>query len=186
MVIIAEVKTHSPFGWESQHDWPELFRIADQVGDMIAVHTDRRWHGSFDLIKRARDLTDKPILAKGIHSTDEDVVKAVAAGADFVLVVGRIPAVYQDRCLIEPSSLKEIRTIPTGQKVVWNSRDLASGGLKRHAFTEARALFSGWLCQASNIVRVKDIEPSADGILIGTHLPELAQDLLAARATGKV
>ena len=88
--IITEVKTQSPFGWESDKTWDELFAIANDIGDILSVHTDARWGGSFDLIRKARAMTDKPILAKGIHATDDDVQQAIDAGADFVLVVVRV------------------------------------------------------------------------------------------------
>jgi len=86
--IIAEVKTESPFGFKSEKSWDELFGIASKIGDIISIHTDARWGGSFDLIKKARGLTDKKILAKGIHAKDEEIRKAIEAGADYVLVSG--------------------------------------------------------------------------------------------------
>jgi indole-3-glycerol phosphate synthase len=49
--IIAEVKTQSPFGFKSQKTWKELFKIASEAGDIISIHTDSRWGGSFDLLK---------------------------------------------------------------------------------------------------------------------------------------
>src|SRR5689334_8031588 len=128
--VIAEVKTHSPFGWESSKSWEELFAMAERVGDMISVHTDPRWHGSFELIKKARDLTKKPILAKGIHASDENIKQALAAGANFVLVVGRLPKIHPEKCLIEPLTLGELANIPKDLKAVWNSRDLNTGGFK--------------------------------------------------------
>ncbi len=168
--LIAEVKTYSPFGWSSDKSWDELFAIANKVGDIISIHTDSRWHGSFDLIKKAKSLTSKPILAKGIHETDDLIEKAVEAGADWVLVVGRIPSVHLEKCLIEPYTLEELKTIPRHLKVVWNSRDLTTGGLKKETFEDARKIFPGWLCQASNIKTVEDIKESADSVLVGTHL----------------
>ncbi len=176
--IIAEVKTQSPFGFKSDHTWDELFVVANEVGDMISIHTDPRWGGSMELIKKAKALTSKPILAKGIHATDKEVAEAIEAGADFVLVVGRIPNVYQKKCLIEPMNLKELSKISKDLKVVWNSRDLATGGMKKETFIDARKLFSGWLCQASNIVTKKDIESTADAVLVGTHLFEFADSIL--------
>lgn len=177
MLIIAEVKTGSPFGWKSDKSWDELFDLASNEGDMISIHTDSRWNGSFDLVRRARALTTKPILAKGIHSKDEDIVKALAAGADYVLVVGRLPNSNLDKCLIEPNTLEELASIPKGVKAVWNSRDLEAGGLKNESFMDARSLFKGWLCQASNISNVNDVYPGADGVLVGTNLTSFVDSL---------
>lgn len=173
--LIAEVKTQSPFGFQSKKSWNELFKIAEKYGDIISVHTDPRWDGSFGLIAKAKSLTQKPILAKGIHETDELAEKAVKAGADFVLVVGRIPKVHIEKCLIEPHSLEELKTIPHNMKVVWNSRDLKTGGLKAdgatsETFEEARAIFPGWLCQASNVRAIDDVKEGADAVLVGEGL----------------
>lgn len=175
--IIAEVKTESPFGFKSKQSWEELFRVASKIGDIISVHTDPHWGGSFDLVKKARRLTDKQILAKGIHKTDADIRKALKAGADWVLVVGRVPKTNLEQCMIEPVTLKELSKLPKGVKAVWNSRDLKTGGLKVETFKEARKLWGGWLCQASNIKDVKDVEPSADAILVGEHLLQFANSL---------
>lgn len=177
--IIAEVKTKSPFGWQSADNWDDLFKIANKVGDILSIHTDSRWGGSFDLIKKAKQLTDKPILAKGIHAEDKDIELAIAAGADYVLVVGRIPKVHQDKCLIEPYTLDELSNLPKGTKAVWNSRDLSTGGLKSETFEQARELYKGWLCQASNIQNLEDIDSSANAVLIGTHLKSVAEQLEA-------
>ena len=177
MHIITEVKTASPFGWRSDKSWDELFEIADKIGDMISVHTDPRWEGSLELVAKARGLTSKPILAKGIHAKDKDISRALAAGADFVLVVGRVPKTLADRCLIEPTTLDELKELPTNLKAVWNSRDLRTGGKKRHGFSEARQVFSGWLCQASNITAMTDVDPSADAVLVGSHLAGFADSI---------
>jgi len=155
--LIAEVKTSSPFGFKSDKSWDELFQIAEKYGDIISVHTDPRWGGSFDLIKKAKSLTKKPILAKGIHETDDLLMKAFDSGADYALVVGRIPHIpeeYLKKCLIEPNSLEELKSIPADMKAVWNSRDLTTGGFKAETFEQAREIFKGWLCQASNIRRL--------------------------------
>lgn len=168
--IIAEVKIQSPFGWKSDASWDELFEIANKIGDMISVHTDARWGGSMELITKAKSLTQKPILAKGIHATDASVREAVDRGADWVLVVGRIPKIHIERCLIEPLTLRELEAMPANLKAVWNSRDLNTGGLKSETFQEARKMFRGWLCQASNIKTIADIQEGANAVLVGTHL----------------
>lgn len=178
--LIAEVKTTSPFGFASERTWDELFFVANNIGDIISIHTDPRWGGSFDLIRKARGLTTKPILAKGIHATDEEIERALSAGADLVLVVGRVPSVHIDKCLVEPLNLEELSLIPENVKAVWNSRDLSTGGIKKENFKEARAIFSGWLCQASNIKDVNDVEEGADAALVGTNLVEYAKSTNSA------
>src|SRR3989338_2239372 len=122
--IIAEVKTQSPFGYKSDKTWDELFYVAEKIGDIISIHTDSRWGGSFNLIKKARSLTNKPILAKGIHEKDNDIKTAIDLGADWVLVVGRIPKVHKEKCIIEPVTLEQLKTIPKNLRAVWNARNL--------------------------------------------------------------
>lgn len=179
--VIAEVKTRSPFGFTSEKSWDDLFAIALQTGDMISIHTDPRWGGSLDLVRKARSLTRKPILAKGIHANDKDIEDALAAGADKVLVVGRVPKIHADKCLVEPNTIAELKALPRGIKAVWNSRDLSSGGLKSETFAAARTAFRGWLCQASNIRTMGDVHPDADAVLVGTHIEEFAASRPARR-----
>jgi len=165
MLTIAEDKTHSPSGWESDRSWEQLFKIANRIGDVISVHTDPRWHGSFDLVTRA----------KGVHGTDSDINRAADAGADLILAVGRIPEVHTDKCLIEVESLEQLRNLPSTVRAVWNARDLSTYRPKEETFDEARQIFSGWLCQASYITLPIDVHPLADAILVGTDLPTYAE-----------
>ncbi len=176
-IIIAEVKTESPFGFKSEKNWRSLFDTANNIGDIIAIHTDKKWGGSFDHIKKARSLTDKYILAKGIHKQDYQIKMAIESGADAVLVVGRIPEIYLGRCFIEPLHLRLLNFIPKDTRVVWNSRDLENGKPKTETFEQARDIWKGWLCQASYIKSVEDIKPGADAILVGSYLEEFAKSL---------
>lgn len=175
--IIAEVKTQSPFGYKSDKTWEELFQVAERIGDIISIHTDSRWGGSFELLKKARTLTKKPILAKGIHKTDEEIKAAIGLGADWVLAVGRIPKAHTEKCMIEPLTLEELRTIPENLRVVWNARDLTAGNPKTETFEEARKICKGWLCQASYIRTIADIKKDADAVLVGTNLLDFAGSL---------
>lgn len=171
--LIAEVKTNSPFGYNSEVSWDELFLVAEKHADIISIHTDPRWGGSFELLEKARGLTGKPILAKGIHESDVDVERAFEFGADYCLVVGRVPNIYEkykDKIFLEPNTLDELRQIGEGAKVVWNSRDLKAGGLKAETFEEARKIFKGFLVQASNIKTKHDVKPGADAVLVGENL----------------
>lgn len=175
--IIAEVKTQSPFGYVSDKSWNELFEIANKIGDIISIHTDPRWGGSFELLQKARLLTDKPILAKGIHESDSDIQRAIDIGANWVLVVGRVPLIYAERCLIEPRTIEELRIVPKNLRAVWNARDLKDGSAKKETFADARKVFDGWLCQASHIKTVVDIGEGANAILVGANLIEFAKSL---------
>ena len=181
VTLIAEVKTASPSGWKSDRSWDELFAMANEHGDMLSIHTDPRWGGSMELVARARSMTEKPILAKGIHATDDLVADAFEAGAHYVLVVGRVPAINPELCLIEPYTLAELRELPPGMRAVWNSRDLRlllqPNNRKSETFAQARSVFPGWLCQASNITTFQDIEPGADAVLVGTKLPEFVESI---------
>ena len=179
ILVIAEVKTASPFGFRSAVNWEHLFEVAREVGDIVSVHTDPRWGGSFDLIRKAKRMTDKPILAKGIHESDDQINMAVEAGADRVLVVGRVPGVHTALCFVEPLTLVELAGLPEGTQVVWNSRDIFSkdGGEKIETFDEAREVWSGWLCQASNITSAADIKEGANAVLVGSHLEEFARSI---------
>ncbi|MDP3881724.1 MAG: hypothetical protein Q8Q31_02500 [Nanoarchaeota archaeon] len=176
-LLVAEVKTISPFNFKSSKSWEELFEIANKEGDILSIHTNPKWGGSFELIREARKRTSKPILAKGIHSSDEDIKRALEAGANFVLVVGRIPLICLDKCWIEPLNLHELSQIPPTFKVVWNTRDLSTGKLKEESFQEARNIWKGWMCQASNLKTIKDIKEGVDAVLVGTHLEEFVESL---------
>ncbi len=177
ITIVAEVKVKSPFGFVSNNSWEDQFKLADKVGDIIAVHTDSRWGGSFDELKKARALTKKPILAKGIHETDDDVEKAAKAGADFVLVVWRVPTVHQDICCIEPLNIAQLKTIPDTFKIVWNARDIKTGKPKPETFEQARAAWPGWICQASFIKHIDEVKGGADAILVGQGLTDFVKSL---------
>jgi len=106
--FIAEIKTQSPFGYKSSHSFNELMEYAIVYGDWISVHTNALWGGDFDAISYVRKFTDKPILAKGIHGSDEAVQSALYHGATYVLSVDRIPKsdYLASRCIFELSSLE--------------------------------------------------------------------------------
>jgi len=182
MIFIAEVKTCSPFGYKSNKSWDELFEIANNVGDWISIHTDSKWGGSFDLLNKARKLTNKIILAKGIHETDDEIKDCFRLGANFVLSVGRIPdlismggSYWLNRVIIEPKNLEQLKSIPDHFGVCWNSRDIYTGKRKEESFGQARMMFPGFLIQASNIKSMNDVRKNfADAFLVGEHLENFA------------
>ncbi len=199
VLIIAEVKPWSPRGEPlTKHTWEEQLALADKVGHIISIHTHPLWRGSFKLLTKARKFTSKPILAKGFHGTDDEVYRALDAGADYVLIVGRETKVPLKKCFVEPLTLAELATIPSECWAVWNSRDLSSlrdlpgipqflldrwkqmdgdSDRKRESFKEARTVHSGLLCQASNLRTIADIKPGANAVLVGSHLESFATSL---------
>lgn len=179
MKLIAEVKTKSPFGYKATKSWDAQFDFAREHGDIISIHTDPRWGGSFDLLAKARRLTDKPILAKGIHQSDDEVMAALRAGADHVLVVGRWPYSWMmvgDSVWLEP--LDETPYF-TGGTMVINSRNLQTGqrwhmsfgGRLKYVNEDTRII------QASYIRTVDDVSPRAWGVLVGEHLEGFVQSM---------
>lgn len=183
-LFIAEVKTRSPFGFESDKSWDELFEVAAQHGKWISVHTNPRWGGSMDLITRAKGLTDKPVLAKGIHKTDDEIKEALDAGADYVLTVRDRPSDTIDPAVVlyEPRWLQGVHDISdaigdSALHLVWNARDLRTGGGKLVDFSAARNMTSAWMAQASMIETVADVHPEADAIIVGQHLEKFVASL---------
>jgi hypothetical protein len=168
MLIIAEVKDKSPFGWRNPLARERQWELCQRVGDMVSVHTDPRWGGSWEWLRKACLQSTKPILAKGFHSTPEDVQRALDCGADAVLTVGWWPE-GNPRCWQECTSLEQLRTSRAG-RVFWNSRDPVSGKTRPESWAQAREARKGWLGQASRIRSAADIAPNADAILVGEGL----------------
>ena len=189
IVLIGEVKPSSPSGFMSPYSWRKLFDLANESPcvDMISIHTDPRWEGSFESLKEARALTEKPILAKGYHATDRELRDAFNYGADRVLVVGRIPNIsLADFCYYEPLNLEQLHAFPVLagshriNTVVWNARDISNPEIERYkteSINEARKLWPKQLVQASAIRSLADIAPEADQILVGSYLPQFLRSL---------
>lgn len=183
-LFIAEVKTRSPFGFESKVAHDDLLELAIECGDMVAIHTDERWGGWFGAIAAAKNMMrswqrEKIIIAKGIHAKNEEIEQALALGASLVLVVGRRPPAHlAPVCIWEPSMLADItRASDHTQKIMWNARDLGTGEPKREEFDTARWLHKGWMCQASFIATLEDVHPKADAFIVGEHLPTFVESL---------
>lgn len=176
-LFVAEVKTESPFGFKSKKRWWELFEIANKHGDMLSIHTHSQWGGRYNDILEARSETDKKILAKGIHGDDADIKRALDCGADYVLVVGRIPPKgLIEHCWVEPTESYQFTHFPKNVKAVWNQRDLFNGHSKAMTFEDIVSCYkTPWLCQASGIKEPKDVHPKANAFIVGEHLPEFVK-----------
>lgn len=183
--FIAEVKTKSPFGFQSNHSYDELFDIANEYGDILSIHTDPRWGGSMKRIKEAKSKTNKPILAKGLHVENEEIQQAFDSGANYVLCVGRIPSGFPlNKIFYEPLNFEEAtchfdflgKICHSVAAIVWNQRNIITGNKKDvriDQFIKIRDNSRGdyKICQASMIQTRKDVNPNVDFFIVGEHLP---------------
>ena len=181
-IFIAEIKTQSPFGFKSPFPFVSLMNYAIQYGDWVSVHTNALWGGDFDAISFVRRNTDKPILAKGFHFLDDDIQRALDHGADYVLVVDRIPHYgYLNKCLIEIHDLRIrdwIFKCPSlyRYRFVVNSRNLTSGLPKKLFELPAYIDNKFWVCQASGIRSPEQVYPGVSAFIVGEHLVEFCNE----------
>lgn len=187
-IFIAEVKVMSKFGFTSEYDYSTLLEMAIEHGDMISIHTSGEFGGSMAALRLARKLASenwrstKSVIAKGFHKTDDEIDECIDNGANFVLVVNRIPHVdLHDFCIIEVSDfdqfLKWSDEYPS-LKYLHNRRDIhKSGMLSGHdSFIEWRlARTNVWLCQASGIRSKLDVHDSSDAFIVGSYLSEFCK-----------
>lgn len=196
-IFIAEVKTASPFDAGRMRDWPQrrsfhdLAELAVKHGDWISVHTNPLWGGCFEAIEYVRRLTDKPILAKGIHGRNDDIMRAFDCGANYVLCVDRAIWGFDEEHIFRNyqngigiiHELSRLDVVPAefidwanlrGKRFLYNRRDLRTG-LHRsdHVWADFRAKCK-WLGGASTIHVPKNVEqlfPGCDAFIVGSHLP---------------
>ncbi|RTK98539.1 MAG: indole-3-glycerol-phosphate synthase TrpC, partial [Proteobacteria bacterium] len=72
-IFIAEVKTQSPFGFKSKYSYDYLFELAANHGDWVSIHTNPLFGGSYNNLSKAAAKTNKPILAKGFHRSNDEI-----------------------------------------------------------------------------------------------------------------
>lgn len=193
--FIAEIKTRSPFGFKSNYDSYSLQMMAMEHGDMISIHVDPLWGGNVGYIgymkKQLRDnRIHKPLIAKGLHLSDQSIEESIKYGADYVTVVGRIPTskYLLPKCILEPlpdyglpyqdfvhSTLdKMIETEPYG--IIFNSRNLFDGSLNYWDYESLKLRISDIskninLIQASGIKSMSTVHPLFNSYIVGENLP---------------
>lgn len=141
MIKVVEAKLKSPHdGVISTLPLRQLLELAIAEGDWISVHTEAPWGGSIDAIHLARSMTTKPILAKGIHASDDSIRRAFDAGATYILCVGRDPHIKN--VIIEPTVLCAYSYYPM---VLWNRRNLETGLPKVDKWQDVRRIYKGFL-----------------------------------------
>ncbi len=182
-LIIAEIKHCSPYGYKNPLSSNDQLEICEKVGDIISVHTNELWGGSFDWLRAVCKIATKPVLAKGFHNTIHDVRRARDCGATAVLTVGWHPGdgtAFGPHCWHEVENLSQLLNTEASW-VVWNARDPRTGerrqdnhkvaGYQAYEMGYAREFRpTGRICQASMIRGPEDVHPSANAILIGEGL----------------
>lgn len=186
-LFIAEIKKKSPFGYTTDVPFISLMEYAVKYGDWISVHTNALWGGDYDSISFVRRFTNKPILAKGIHGTDDDIQRALDHGADYVLVVDRIPTYrFWNKVIFEFSTLSGFKKVidHVGKwpehcpvKLVYNSRDLNTGLSKTVNELDEVLKLGHWTCQASNIVIPQQVNPNVQAFIVGECMVDFCKNL---------
>lgn len=182
-IFIAEVKTQSPFGFKSSHSFIKLMDTAIEHGDWVSVHDNALWGGDFETISFVRKNTRKPILAKGLHYTEDDINQALDHGADYVLVVDRLPMTSKtfDKCIIEHRDFeivtREAKVFPEA-KFMCNSRDLRTGRSKEKDELPDYLKLGVWVCQASGVVFPRHVREGVSAFIVGEHLMTFCEHLL--------
>ena len=194
-IFIAEIKTKSPYGFNSTIPFISLMETAITFGDWISVHTNALWGGDFEALAFVRRNTNKPILAKGLFTSNYDILKAFEFGANYVLVVDRHPdsaegknepigllAKYQDNIIREMSFSRvsggiSFSSVWKYKKYCCNSRDLSTGLPKKCNELDNFLSLGVWTCQASGIRIPEDVNPKVNAFIVGTHLVEFCNKL---------
>lgn len=169
-LVVAEVKSRSPYGWVNPLSVSEQLAICEEAGDITSIHTNPLWGGSWEWLAEVCRRSKKPVIAKGFHDTVYDVQRARDCGATYVLTVGWHPSGELGRhCWHEAESMDQLRNTDA-HRVVWNSRNPRTGKQSWYTPEAGRAMRKGWLCQASNIRGPGDVVAGMDAILIGEGL----------------
>lgn len=187
-IFIAEVKTKSPYNFQSKYSFEFLLELAIQNGDYISIHTNPLFNGNFENIHRARKQTSKPILAKGFHDNDDDIKKAIDFGADYVLVVDRFTKLLdsdlRNKLFLEFSNDSFISRLTEKDKkelkFVYNGRNLKTGIAKKYIgdYDKYRENVN-WLCGASLLRDRFDVQlfyPKCDAFIVGENLLNFIQN----------
>jgi len=176
-LVVAEIKQRSPFdGWVNPLRWREQLEICESVANVISVHTNPLWGGSWRHLEAVANTTSLPVLAKGFHDTVFDVQRALDCGADCVLTVGWDGGPLLRHCWFEVESRDQLINADETNWIVLNSRNPRTGEPQKNpALQPSRAIKSvdklgHHICQASNIRGPGDVVPGMDAILIGEGL----------------
>jgi indole-3-glycerol phosphate synthase len=186
-LFIGEIKTMSPFNFKSPYSFNELMNLCidDSRIDWISVHTGAIFGGDLESISYVQNFANKPILAKGIHGTDKFLRETINRGAEYALIVNRVPDFNEidlQRCLFE-MDIDFARDIAADYsknnlKFVWNARDLKTGHFKPiEQLKPFLELENAWICQASGIKNIDNIHPDVSSFIVGENLVDFVKSL---------
>lgn len=188
--IIAEIKRASPSEGNINLyiDVAEQARAYEQAGaSAISVLCEPKdFGGSFEDLKKIRQVVKIPILCKDFIVRKEHIDKAGSCGADMVLLIAnllqedKLKELYEYassrdmQVLVEIHTKKELeKALKIQPKIIGvNSRNLHDFSLDSQVFEELNQLIPKNVIKVaeSGISNFKDVPKGYDGILVGTEL----------------
>lgn len=180
-LFVGEIKTKSPFNFISKYTKEELFYVCVDKIDWLSIHTHPDFGGNAHDISYFRKKTDKPILAKGYHQSNDEIQKCLDFGADYVLTVDFIPAEHLlGKTLLEFSTLADfesaLQKYPAA-KYVYNARNLKNGKSRLEGLYNYYRK-ANFLVQASFIKSTGDVKQDADAFIVGENLVEFCNQYI--------
>lgn len=154
-MLIADLKTKSPFGFYSKFSELDLLDLARRKATAVCVPLDSNWGGSTDYLNTVSMLTNATIIARITRPTNREIHNALSIGAEFVLSVGTLPTKsLQPYCFLESTSLEELKQFKSKNHDcvydVYNPTNSITGKLKEFTFNDHKAYFDKQIIYVGN------------------------------------
>jgi len=189
MDLIAEFKRGSPFSdiSYSQAGVEDVIPVYEKMGaKWISILFSEQWSGSISDIALANQISETPLLAKGILKNLEELEELKEAGADAILLISGYNLEFYEKAIqlglvpfVEVHTIQEAQELqPQFEYVVVNARDLQTGeiDLSTHKRILPYLEAASYKVAASGLQR-DSVVAGYDAILVGTSLMKEANSV---------